>query len=430
MRDVATAQPDCAIVDIRMPPTHTDEGIVAAQRIRELHPDVGVLVLSHHVEPGFAMRLLEEHPERSGYLLKDRVSDPAILVDALRRLAEGETVVDPTIVSRLFARRREADPARRAVRARARGSRRRRRGALERRDRPAPLHHRAHGRGAREADLPQARDRPDPRRRTGACSRCSPSCARTARERVRLPRRRRRQDLLRGRRRRPSAPVDPRWAREPADVGRPVPAFAERYRVIRYDTRGFGRTETDDVEFSNRADAIGRARPRRCGLGLPRGPVAGRHDRRSTSCSSSRTEWTRSSVSRAPSPATRPSSRQESRRLPGTRWSASGRRRTGTQLAELETQVWVDGWGQPTTRVDAQLRRQVHGWILDSTAPRTRKGSRSRSSPSGAPAGRRASADARAHRRRRRARRPRLRAAPGERRSTGRAWSSSPASRT
>ena len=110
MRDVATTQPDCVIVDIRMPPTHTDEGIVAAQRIRELHPDVGVLVLSHHVEPGFAMRLLEEHPERSGYLLKDRVSDPAILVDALRRLAEGETVVDPTIVSRLFARRREADP--------------------------------------------------------------------------------------------------------------------------------------------------------------------------------------------------------------------------------------------------------------------------------------------------------------------------------
>ncbi len=110
MRDVATARPDCAIVDIRMPPSHTDEGIVAAQRIRELHPEVGVLVLSHHVEPGFAMRLLEEHPERSGYLLKDRVSDPAILVDALRRLTDGETVVDPTIVSRLFARRREADP--------------------------------------------------------------------------------------------------------------------------------------------------------------------------------------------------------------------------------------------------------------------------------------------------------------------------------
>jgi DNA-binding NarL/FixJ family response regulator len=110
MRAVATQKPDCAIVDIRMPPTNTDEGIVAAQRIRELHPGVGVLVLSQYVEPGFAMRLLEENPERSGYLLKERISDPAILVDALRRLAEGETVVDPTIVSRLLARRREADP--------------------------------------------------------------------------------------------------------------------------------------------------------------------------------------------------------------------------------------------------------------------------------------------------------------------------------
>jgi DNA-binding NarL/FixJ family response regulator len=110
MRAVATQKPDCAIVDIRMPPTNTDEGIVAAQRIRELHPGVGVLVLSQYVEPGFAMRLLEENPERSGYLLKERISDPTILVDALRRLVEGETVVDPSIVSRLLARRREADP--------------------------------------------------------------------------------------------------------------------------------------------------------------------------------------------------------------------------------------------------------------------------------------------------------------------------------
>jgi DNA-binding NarL/FixJ family response regulator len=110
MRAVATQKPDCAIVDIRMPPTNTDEGIVAAQRIRELHPAVGVLVLSQYVEPGYAMRLLEENPERSGYLLKDRISDPAILVDALRRLTEGETVVDPSIVARLLARRREADP--------------------------------------------------------------------------------------------------------------------------------------------------------------------------------------------------------------------------------------------------------------------------------------------------------------------------------
>ena len=110
MRAVATQKPDCALVDIRMPPTHTDEGIVAAQRIRELHPDVAVLVLSQYVEPGYAMRLLEEHPERCGYLLKERVSDPVILVDALTRLTQGETVIDPTIVSRLLSRRREADP--------------------------------------------------------------------------------------------------------------------------------------------------------------------------------------------------------------------------------------------------------------------------------------------------------------------------------
>jgi DNA-binding NarL/FixJ family response regulator len=110
LRAVATQKPDCAVVDIRMPPTNTDEGIVAAQKIRERYPDVGVLVLSQYVEPGFAMRLLEEHPERSGYLLKERVNHPAVLVDALHRLTEGETVVDPTIVSRLLARRRDADP--------------------------------------------------------------------------------------------------------------------------------------------------------------------------------------------------------------------------------------------------------------------------------------------------------------------------------
>ena len=110
LRHVRLARPDAAIVDIRMPPTNTDEGIVAAQRIRELHPGVGVLVLSSYVEPGFAMRLLEEHPERSGYLLKERVFDVAVLVDALRRLADGETVIDPTIVARLLGRRRRVDP--------------------------------------------------------------------------------------------------------------------------------------------------------------------------------------------------------------------------------------------------------------------------------------------------------------------------------
>jgi len=109
MRHVRLARPDAAIVDIRMPPTHTDEGLVAAKQIRAEHPDVGVLVLSQYVEPTYAMRLVEEHPERVGYLLKERVFDVAILVDALRRIADGETVIDPTIVSRLFGRQRRED---------------------------------------------------------------------------------------------------------------------------------------------------------------------------------------------------------------------------------------------------------------------------------------------------------------------------------
>jgi DNA-binding NarL/FixJ family response regulator len=110
LRQVRLARPDAAIVDIRMPPTHTDEGLVAAQRIRSEHPAVGVLVLSQYIEPSYALRLLEEHPEGVGYLLKERVSDVAVLVDALQRLVEKETVVDPTIVARLVGRRRREDP--------------------------------------------------------------------------------------------------------------------------------------------------------------------------------------------------------------------------------------------------------------------------------------------------------------------------------
>lgn len=109
-RRVELTRPDVAVVDIKMPPTHTDEGLVAAEEIRESHPAVGVLVLSHYIESRYAMRLLEDHPERSGYLLKERVSDVAVLVDALRRIDEGECVLDPTIVSRLIARPRERSP--------------------------------------------------------------------------------------------------------------------------------------------------------------------------------------------------------------------------------------------------------------------------------------------------------------------------------
>jgi DNA-binding NarL/FixJ family response regulator len=110
LREVRLKRPDAAIVDIRMPPTHSDEGLVAAQRIRTDHPEVGVLVLSQYVEPSYAMRLLEEYPEGIGYLLKQRVFDVAVLIDALRRIDDGETVVDPTIVARLLGRRRRADP--------------------------------------------------------------------------------------------------------------------------------------------------------------------------------------------------------------------------------------------------------------------------------------------------------------------------------
>jgi DNA-binding NarL/FixJ family response regulator len=95
-------RPNVAIVDIKMPPTHKDEGLVAADMIRSAHPEIGVLVLSQYLEPSYALRLLEQHPERVGYLLKERVSDIAILADAIHRIADGECVIDPTIVSRLL----------------------------------------------------------------------------------------------------------------------------------------------------------------------------------------------------------------------------------------------------------------------------------------------------------------------------------------
>jgi DNA-binding NarL/FixJ family response regulator len=110
MRRVELTRPDAAIVDIRMPPTHTDEGLVAAQELRRAHAALGVLVLSHYVESRYALRLLEERPERSGYLLKERVSDVAVLVDALNRIDEGECVLDPTIVARLVGRPRDPSP--------------------------------------------------------------------------------------------------------------------------------------------------------------------------------------------------------------------------------------------------------------------------------------------------------------------------------
>lgn len=107
---VDESRPDVAVIDIKMPPTYTDEGIVAAAAVRERYPAVGVLVLSQYLETGYAMKVIEAVPESTGYLLKDRIADVAVLVDALRRIQAGETVIDPTIVTRLLGRRRERDP--------------------------------------------------------------------------------------------------------------------------------------------------------------------------------------------------------------------------------------------------------------------------------------------------------------------------------
>jgi DNA-binding NarL/FixJ family response regulator len=102
--------PDTAVVDIRMPPTHTREGLDAAQRIRAEHPQVGVLVLSQYVEPHHAMQLLEDGAQGVGYLLKDRVADVTEVVDAVRRVAGGGSVIDPEVVAQLLERRRTRNP--------------------------------------------------------------------------------------------------------------------------------------------------------------------------------------------------------------------------------------------------------------------------------------------------------------------------------
>ena len=102
--------PDVAIVDIRLPPSHTDEGLRAAAEIRERHADTGVLVLSQHVELGLAFKLLADSVEGTGYLLKDRISDVGEFAQAVRRVADGGTALDPTIVSQLLSRKRDDDP--------------------------------------------------------------------------------------------------------------------------------------------------------------------------------------------------------------------------------------------------------------------------------------------------------------------------------
>jgi DNA-binding NarL/FixJ family response regulator len=102
----ATPSLDAVVLDVRMPPTHTTEGITLAHRLREKHPRLGVLVLSQYLESHYASLLLQDAPEHTGYLLKDRLTEVGVLVDALRRVSAGECVIDPTIISRLLRRPR------------------------------------------------------------------------------------------------------------------------------------------------------------------------------------------------------------------------------------------------------------------------------------------------------------------------------------
>ena len=106
---IADQNPDVAIIDIRMPPTHTDEGLRAAEEIRSRYPGTGILILSQHVEVGIATRLLAESPAGLGYLLKDRVTDLEDFTAALQRVAEGGSALDPTVVSQLLRHARQAD---------------------------------------------------------------------------------------------------------------------------------------------------------------------------------------------------------------------------------------------------------------------------------------------------------------------------------
>ena len=110
LRQVSLAQPEAAIVDIKLPPTHTDEGLRAATEIRRNHPGTSVLLLSSYLDAGYAAELFQSYPAGTGYLLKERVGDAGVLGDALRRLHRGECVLDPAIVNRLLNRAREPGP--------------------------------------------------------------------------------------------------------------------------------------------------------------------------------------------------------------------------------------------------------------------------------------------------------------------------------
>ncbi|MEU6209718.1 response regulator [Streptomyces sp. NPDC004311] len=110
LKEVEAQRPDVVVVDIRMPPTHTDEGLRAAVEIRERLPEVGVLVLSQHVERNYAAQLLASNAERVGYLLKDRVAQVEEFLDALERIRTGGAVIDPEVVRQLVVRTTHGDP--------------------------------------------------------------------------------------------------------------------------------------------------------------------------------------------------------------------------------------------------------------------------------------------------------------------------------
>jgi DNA-binding NarL/FixJ family response regulator len=110
IRKLSSHDLDLVVLDIRLPPTHSDEGLQAALRIRKSHPDIGVLVLSQYVEVGLAMQLLADSAEGVGYLLKDRISEASDFVAAVRRVADGGSAVDPIIVSTLLSKQRRDDP--------------------------------------------------------------------------------------------------------------------------------------------------------------------------------------------------------------------------------------------------------------------------------------------------------------------------------
>jgi DNA-binding NarL/FixJ family response regulator len=110
LRSVRDLQPDVALVDIRMPPTHTDEGLRAAHEIRSRYPDTAVLVLSQYLEPDYAIQLVEAKPGRIGYLLKERVGRVEHLLDAVQRVAAGECVVDRAVIDDLIAQSERVDP--------------------------------------------------------------------------------------------------------------------------------------------------------------------------------------------------------------------------------------------------------------------------------------------------------------------------------